>query len=201
MKYNLPEDLKKYKPSPINKMIHLVIRLAIAAGVCFFIMRLAKNALEANPTLKIIMYVVFGVAAVACVLSVVFQKVSDVTCAGTVEDVKVRTRTESETPEKPTVETLHTYHVVELFIRDPENAARWINAAKYKSKDVDHDYVDKFRTGAEVFHLYGTNTAVILPTENDSTVACAVCGASNQKEDETCRACGHTLIKSIKQIT
>ena len=201
MKYNLPEDLKSYKPNPLGKILNIIIRLAIAGVVCFFIMRLARNVIESNPVLKIILFVIFGVVAVACVLSVVLQKASDITFAGTVEDVKVRTKTESDTPEKPTRESLHTFHVVELLVRDPEGSSRRIKAAKYKSQDVDHDYIDKFRAGAEVFHLCRTNTTVILPTDGDNTVTCAVCGITNQKEDEICHACGHTLIKSLKQIT
>ena len=201
MKYNLPEDLKSYKPNPMGKILNIIIRLAIVGVVCFFIMRLARNVIESNPVLKIILFVIFGIVAIACVVSVFLQKVSDITCAGTVENVKVKTKTESDTPEKPTRESLYTFHVVELLIRDPEGSARWIKAAKYKSKDVDHNYIDRFRAGAEVFHLCGTNTTVFLPTDSDTVVTCAVCGAVNQKEYETCHSCGHTLIKSLKQIT
>ena len=106
MKYNLPEDLRSYKPNPLGKILNLIIRLAIAGAVCFFIMRLARSAIEANPVLKTILFVIFGVVAVACVVSVFLQKVSDITCAGTVEYVKVKTKTESDTPEKPTRESL-----------------------------------------------------------------------------------------------
>lgn len=201
MKYNLPEDLKPYNPKTSKKILRLIIRLVITEAVLIFGSWLTKNYIYTNPTAKTIYYIVLGIAAVVCVASVFFEKAPDITYAGKIEDVKVKTKTKSETPEKPTVETLYTICNVELFVRNPENAARWINAATFESKDIEQDKTEKFKVGAEVFHLCGTKTSVILPTDSDTVVTCPVCGITNQKEDETCHACGHTLIKSLKQIT
>ena len=200
MKYNLPEDLKPYNPKISKKILQLIIRVVITEAACLFGGWLFKNHISANPTAKTIYYIVLGIAAAACVISVFFEKAPDITYAGKIEDVKVKTKTKSETPEKPTRETMHTVCNVELYVRDPENAARWINAATYESKEIEQDKTEKFKVGAEIFHLCGTKTTVILPTENDNTVTCAVCGATNPKEEEKCSSCGHTLIKSIKQI-
>ena len=207
MKYNLPEDLKKIhlRNFTIKRIIYYIFSLLCSTAGWFIATWILKPIYERNnvklPTQNTISLIILGVALVIFVVSIIFHKEPDNTCAGKIEDVKVETKVKSESPEKPTRESLYKQHAVELYVRDPENAARWINAAKYKSKDVDHDYIDRFRAGAEVFHLCKTNTTVILPTESDNTVTCAVCGITNQKEDEICHACGHTLIKSLKQIT
>lgn len=201
MKYNLPEDLRAFNPKISKKILRLIIRLVITEAACIFVSWLLKNYIPPDPTAKTIYYVVIGIAAVACVISIFFEKAPDITYAGTIEDVKVKAKTKSETPEKPTIETLYTVCSIELFVRSPDNAARWINAATYKSKDIEQNKIEKFKVGAEVFHLCGTKTSVIFPTDSDNTVTCAVCGTTNPKEEEKCSACGHTLIKSLTQIT
>ena len=49
--------------------------------------------------------------------------------------------------------------------------------------------------GAEVFHLYGSEHIITLPTPADDHVHCAVCNEINDLKAKTCRACGHTLVK------
>lgn len=203
MKYNLPEDLKKihFRNFTTKRIIYYIFSLLCSTAGWFIATWILKPIYERNdvklPTQNTISLIVLGVALVIFVVSIIFHKEPDNTCAGKIEDVKVNTKVKSESPEKPTRESLYKQHAVELYVRNSENAAAW--ATVYKG--TDKNYADKFKVDADIFHICGTNTTVFLPTDSDTVVTCPVCGITNQKEDETCHACGHTLIKSIQQIT
>ncbi|MBQ9746358.1 MAG: hypothetical protein IJW21_06005 [Clostridia bacterium] len=59
------------------------------------------------------------------------------------------------------------------------------------------EFIDAYKKGDEVFHLYGTNTVVILPKENDTHVKCPVCGVVNEKGRGTCRECGRSVLSDL----
>ena len=205
MKFNLPKDLTPFEISKSKTILRVVLRVllgAAAAALGYFIgLFIGRYMPDGSAARIVVRIVIAALFAAVMIKALFFDKAPDVTCAGTIEDVKVRTKTKSETPEKPTIETLYTVCSIELFVRSPDNAARWINAATYKSKDIEQNKIEKFKVGAEVFHLCGTKTSVIFPTDSDNTVTCAVCGRSNPKGNDVCDKCGHTLIKSIQQIT
>ena len=60
---------------------------------------------------------------------------------------------------------------------------------------------EEFKPGDTVFHLYGAKHTVILPESAGDHVECPVCGDDNRAELTECHSCGHTLIKSIKDVT
>ena len=149
---------------------------------------------------RIVARIVLAALFAAVMIKILFfDKAPDVTCAGVVENVKVRTKTSSTTPEKPTRESLSTKLTVELFVRQPNGAAKRITAFDGDAENV--DYTEKFKNGVEIFHLGGRSGTVILPTDKDTNVDCAVCGRSNPKGNDVCDKCGHTLIKSLTQLT
>ncbi len=49
--------------------------------------------------------------------------------------------------------------------------------------------------GAEVFHLYGSNHVITLPTPADDHVCCAVCNGINDPEATVCRQCGRSMVR------
>ena len=68
-------------------------------------------------------------------------------------------------------------------------------------KTVQSGFIEEFKPGDTVFHLYGTNHTIVLPEMAGDHVECPVCGDDNRAELDCCHSCGHTLIKSIKDIT
>ena len=68
-------------------------------------------------------------------------------------------------------------------------------------KTVQSGFIEEFKPGDTVFHLYGTNHTIVLPEKAGDHVECPVCGDDNRAELTHCHSCGHTLIKSIKDIT
>ena len=61
-------------------------------------------------------------------------------------------------------------------------------------------FVEEYKPGDTVFHLYGTNHTVVLPETAGDHVECPVCGDDNRAELGECHSCGHTLIKSIHDL-
>ncbi len=61
-------------------------------------------------------------------------------------------------------------------------------------------FIEEFKPGDTVFHLYGSKHTVILPERAGDHVECPVCGDDNRAELSECHSCGHTLIKSIHDL-
>ena len=68
-------------------------------------------------------------------------------------------------------------------------------------KTVQSGFVEEFKPGDTVFHLYGTNHTIVLPEMAGNHVECPVCGDDNRAELTACHSCGHTLIKSMHDLT
>lgn len=67
-------------------------------------------------------------------------------------------------------------------------------------KTVQSGFIEEFKPGDTVFHLYGAKHTVILPEKAGDHVECPVCGDDNRAELTACHSCGHTLIKSIHDL-
>ena len=67
-------------------------------------------------------------------------------------------------------------------------------------KTVQSGFIEEFKPGDTVFHLYGTNHTIVLPEMAGDHVECPVCGDDNRAELTECHSCGHTLIKSVKDV-
>lgn len=202
MKYNLPKDLTPFEISKSKTILRVVLRVllgAAAAALGYFIgLFIGRYMPDGSAARIVVRIVIAALFAAVMIKALFFDKAPDVTCAGVVEDVKVRTKTSSSTPERPTRETLSTKLTVELLVRQPDGAAIWVTAMRGEAESA--DYAERFKNGVEVFHLVGRSGTVILPTDKDTNVDCAVCGRSNPKGNDVCDKCGHTLIKSLTQI-
>ena len=86
-------------------------------------------------------------------------------------------------------------NTIYLSIEQPDG--KLIYKKAYSGKARLQQNINAYNEGDLVFHLYGTNTVVVLPDANDSSVHCSVCGSSNNIENDQCRDCGHSLIKHI----
>lgn len=67
-------------------------------------------------------------------------------------------------------------------------------------KAVQSGFIEEYKPGDTVFHLYGAKHTVILPEAAGDHVECPVCGDDNRAELGECHSCGHTLIKSIHDL-
>ena len=67
-------------------------------------------------------------------------------------------------------------------------------------KTVQSGFIEEFKPGDTVFHLYGTNHTIVLPEMAGDHVECPVCGDDNRAELTACHSCEHTLIKSMHDL-
>ena len=61
-------------------------------------------------------------------------------------------------------------------------------------------FMEEYKPGQTVFHLYGAKHTLVLPEKAGDHVECPVCGDDNRAELDRCHSCGHTLIKSIHDL-
>ncbi len=61
-------------------------------------------------------------------------------------------------------------------------------------------FIEEYKIGDNVFHLYGAKHTLVLPELSGDHVECPVCGDDNRAKLTACHSCGHTLIKSIKDL-
>ena len=149
------------------------------------------------PEAKVIVY------TLVLALPFVFTKfpfcVIDSTYYGTVEKIEVEMTKDA----RPAAYSYKGYRIydkgtVYLRIRTPDG--RLIRRKVYGGIASLQKYISKYHEDDEVFHLYGTNTVVVLPKEKDTHVACPVCGEMNEKENELCDKCGHTILHDISFV-
>ena len=136
----------------------------------------------------IVMLVPFAVTGVP-------HKLIDRTYYGTVRKVDIVTTTDNDSSIKPTRENMYIKNTVYLSIE--RTNGKLIYKKAYSGNAKSQQNLNKYCEGDSVFHLYGTNTVVVLPDPNAETVHCVVCGASNNIADNKCRDCGYSLIKNV----
>ncbi|MBQ8862060.1 MAG: hypothetical protein IJ021_04890 [Clostridia bacterium] len=123
----------------------------------------------------------------------------DETYCGTIEHVEIKTSVVNEFLSTSFrggfggAKGSYKINTLYLHIVTPEGER--IRRKVFSGKTDQGQFLDTYHAGDEVFHLYGTDTVVVLPTEADEHVACAVCGSVNEKENDFCRECGCTLVK------
>lgn len=113
---------------------------------------------------------------------------------GTVVKVKVETTVDNASAAKPTREHLYPKNTVFLLIRRDDG--KTILKKVYEGKANSQEILETYKEGDAVFHLYGTKHIGVIPKASDAQVSCAVCANTNSIENETCRTCGHSLIKN-----
>ena len=90
---------------------------------------------------------------------------------------------------------LYLKNTIYLSVEQPNG--KLIYKKAYSGKARLQQNINAYNEGDLVFHLYGTNTVVVLPEANDGSVHCSVCGFSNNISNDKCRDCGYSLIKHI----
>ena len=189
----LPKDLKNYARAAFwrkSRVFIISFVLTVLALIFFGDVILPTK----YPEVKAISYTVI------LALPFIFTKfpfcVMDSTYCGMVEKVEVKMSKEA----RPASYSYRGYWLydkgaVYLKIRTPDGAL--IKRKVYGGIASLQKYINKFNKDDEVFHLYGTNTVVVLRGERDTHVECPVCGELNEKENELCKECGHTLVRDL----
>ena len=189
----LPKDLKKHARTAFlrkSRAFIILFVLTVLALVFFGDIILPTK----YPQAKVIMYTII------LALPFIFTKfpfcVMDSTYCGIVEDIEVK-MTKDARPASYSYKgyTLFDKGAVYLKIRTPDGTL--IKRKVYGGISSLQKYINKFNKDDEVFHLYGTDTVVVLRGEAGTHVECPVCGELNEKENELCSDCGHTLVRDL----
>jgi len=189
----LPKDLKDYARAAFwRKSRAFIISFAITALALVFFGDVILPS--KYPEVKPIVYT-FILA-----LPFIFTKfpfcVIDSTYCGIVEDIEVKMTKEARpAPYSYKGHYIYDKGIVYLKIRTPDG--RLIKRKVYGGIASLQKYINKFQKDDEVFHLYGTDTVVVLRGEAGTHIQCPVCGEINEKENELCRECGHTLVRDL----
>ena len=186
----IPNDLKKFARNyVVKRVVACIVMLALL--VTFLVLYIDTIFSSGLASVKVLFCIV--VLVVPFILTGVPLKLFDRTYFGTVEQVSVETTVDSDSKSKPTWQTLYVRNTVYLTIRTPDGKV--IDKKVYSAQANRNQNYDMYKNGDRVFHLYGSKYTVILPKKSDTHVECAVCGASNDIDNDKCRNCGHTLIK------
>ena len=196
----LPIDLRRYaRAAFFHKSRAFIISfvLTVLALVFFGDVILPTKYPEAKP----IIYTVI------LALPFIFTKfpfcVIDSTYCGIVERVQIETGTgikafkDNDLGARTTYNAWKMYDQNTIYLYIRTHGGGLIKREVFRGIASLGEFIDAYEKGDEVFHLYGTNTVVILPKENDTHVKCSVCGVVNEKERGACRECGHTLLSSL----
>ena len=196
----LPKDLKDYARAALWRKSRAFIISFVLTVIALIFLRdtiLPTKYPEAKP----IIYTVI------LALPFIFTKfpfcIIDSTYCGIVERVQIETTTgikafkDNDQGARTTYNSLKMYEQNTIYLYIRTHGGELIRREVFRGMASLQEFIGAYEKGDEVFHLYGTNTIVILPKENDTHVKCPVCGVVNEKGRETCRECGHTLLSSL----
>lgn len=191
----LPKDLRKYTHTAFwRKSKRFIISFVLTALALIFFGNFILSS--KYPEAKVIVYTLI------LALPFVFTKfpfcVIDSTYYGTVEKIEVEMTKDARAGYGPRGYRIYDKGTVYLRIRTPDG--RLIKRKVYGGIASLQKYINRYHEDDEVFHLYGTDTVVILPKEKDTHVGCPVCGEMNEKENELCDKCGHTILRDISFV-
>ena len=196
----LPKDLKDYARVALwRKSRAFIISFVLTVIALIF---LGDTILPTKyPEAKPIIYTVI------LALPFIFTKfpfcIIDSTYCGIVEQVQIETTTgikafkDNDQGARTTYNTWKMYDQNTIYLYIRTHGGELIRREVFRGMASLQEFIGAYGKDDEVFHLYGTNTVVILPKENDTHVKCPVCGVVNEKGRETCRECGHTLLSSL----
>ena len=196
----LPKDLKDYARAAFWRKSRTFIISFVATLIALIFLGdiiLPTKYPEAKP----IIYTVI------LALPFIFTKfpfcIIDSTYCGIVERVQIETTTgikafkDNDQGARTTYNTWKMYEQNTIYLYIRTHGGELIRREVFRGMASLQEFIGAYEKGDEVFHLYGTNTVVILPKENDTHVKCPVCGVVNEKGRETCRECGHTVLSSL----
>ena len=190
-KIKLPNDLRKYVLRWILKRVISCAVLLLCFGV---IMLLYADVLfgELQSSFKVLIYIVIMIITFS--ITGVPHKLIDQTYYGKVVEVRQVLSLDNESSTKPSSGRSFTRNTIYLTIVTPDGKKI---TKKAHSGRVKPYHAEAYQKDDEVFHLAYTPRTIVLPESADTRVECCVCGRNNDIANDTCDACGYTLVKNI----
>ena len=193
-KLRLPRDLQGHVRKAVMRKLTPCVLLLIVFGAVLYLF--GERIFELVPPA-----VRIGAYVLAMLLPFVITRVPfclfDKTYTGTVRRVDVKNEYTMEKKEQ--FSRLYTsrrlIQAAYLDVEEPSGSMRQV-----KIMLGNNAIAEEFKPGDTVFHLYGAKHTLILPELAGDHVECPVCGDDNRATLTECHSCGHTLIKSIKDL-
>ncbi len=195
----LPNDIKKYCAQ--RALIRVAaFALLMAVGIVFITLFGDKvfvvNDKEKYSGVKILAYI--AILAVPFVVSGVPHKLIDKSYCGTVKRTWTETASESVSIDGETTDKLYTKNSIYIQVEAPDGST--FEKMVYKGPLGDRVNLDTYKEGDRVVHLYGRKHTTVLPRPSDTYCKCSICETVNEVSNDTCRACGRTLIKDLDML-
>ena len=191
-KLRLPRDLRGHVRKAVIKKITPCVLLLIAFGGAMYLF--GERIFELVPPA-----VRVGAYVLAMLLPFVITRVPfclfDRTFVGKVKHVHVQN--EYVAVKGLAGSNLHISRTLATFVYLTLDLP---DGKEKRIKTVQSGFIEEFKPGDTVFHLYGTNHTIVLPEMAGDHVECPVCGDDNRAELTACHSCGHTLIKSMHDL-
>ncbi len=187
----LPKDLKRFSIRKV--LVRIIPCFILTAAIAGVLIAWGDVILKTDVLpFKISAYILFlSIPFVAC--GVPFKLINR-SYYGTIEGVDIKTVYSSKDTVRVANRLIHRANAYYLDIKTDDGKSLNIK--------IDEKYTDiigdrhLYKAGDRVFHLYGSKQIIVLPTDREETLRCPICGYTNEKENDTCRECLHTLIKS-----
>ena len=201
MRIILPDDVKRH--IRYNVLKRLIIRAFLEFAFGGVLILRGKQIFRTGswPAFDIICYcVILIIPFVVC--GVPFRLI-DKTWYGIVEKVDIKTTYDNDQPYKPTLEHFYLKNTVYLTVNLPDKK-KIVKRKVYAGRAKQQQHLNSYKNGDKVFHLYGTQHTIVMPSASEMHVQCAGCGTMNdmpnRNEDNmlTCHNCHLTLICDIE---
>ena len=188
----LPDDLKKLVLSNKLKPVLLFLLSETIVTAFYMLTREVMYNTEYIAKYNFIGHAFYTVLfVVPLFISGIFSALSDKTFYGTVQRVKITTSSDNENGFKPTWEHWYKRNTIYLYVKEDDGNTERFKVYSGRAKDA--QFLETYNNGDRVFHLYGSDCAVILPGPSDTMDQCAVCGMTTEINEDHCHKCGHTL--------
>ena len=191
----MPRDLRGHVRRAVTKKITPCVLLLIAfGGVLYFFGERMFGMLPEPAQIGayiLIMLLPFLITRVPFCLF-------DSTFTGTVKGIRIKNEYTMEKKEQfsRSYTSRRLVQVAYLTVEEPSGSQREV-----KIMLGNNAIAEEFKPGQTVFHIYGAKHTVVLPEKAGDHVECPVCGDDNRTTLTECHSCGHTLIKSIYDLT
>ena len=185
----IPKDIKKIITKNKRKdILKLVLLLAVFAVIALSLGLSYFRA--ASVTVKTVAFTLWMI--IPFLYTRIFEKLYRKPFFGTVEGIQVTDYIETSAPMKGAYYLdSSTKNTIVIFVRKRNGDVVRIPALIGSVSTG--DFLDFFRIGDKVICLPYSSFVQKLPSENDNTINCVICGTVQDNDRSKCAVCGHTL--------
>lgn len=195
-KITLPADLEEYTYKARRKNNIRILACAFLFVLCAYFLYLNAPAILKPEHRSTRIFISLVLMSLPFLITGFPHKTTDKTYVGRVEKSTVKTTYTGNGAKFN--RQVHFINTIYLTITTPDG--KQIKKKVYSANANQKQAYSLYKIGDTVFHLYGTQSVVVLPTKKDTHFECAVCEDVNEIENTVCRSCGHTLIKNADSL-